>query len=98
MRINKSGFKRNDTSPTKPRYDLIPTFALERLATLYAEGASKFGERNWEQANDCTDYDSFKASAYRHFIQYLNGAEDEDHFARVMFNLIGMEHVNNKLK
>lgn len=33
----------------KPRYDLIPPDALERLAELYALGAKKYGERNWEE-------------------------------------------------
>ena len=98
MRINNSGFKRNDTNPTKPRYDLIPTWLLTDLATLYADGASRFGERNWELANAKEDLVSFKASAFRHFMDYMNGAENEDHLARTIFNLAGMEHVKKQLK
>lgn len=33
----------------KPRYDLIPADALDELAALYALGAAKYGERNWEK-------------------------------------------------
>ncbi len=33
----------------KPRYELIPAEALEGLAALYADGALKYGDRNWEK-------------------------------------------------
>ncbi len=33
----------------KARFDLIPVGPLERLAELYALGADKYGDRNWEE-------------------------------------------------
>lgn len=33
----------------KARFDLIPVEPLEALAELYAIGAKKYGDRNWEQ-------------------------------------------------
>ncbi len=33
----------------KPRYDLIPPEALDGLARLYAMGAEKYEDRNWEK-------------------------------------------------
>ena len=33
----------------KPRYDLIPPEALDGLARLYALGAEKYKDRNWEK-------------------------------------------------
>lgn len=33
----------------KPRYDLIPPEPLDGLANLYALGAKKYEDRNWEQ-------------------------------------------------
>ena len=93
----KSGFTRND-SENRPRYDLIPTWVLERLGNLYADGANKFGEHNWELANADEDYNSFKASMMRHMIQYVNSEENEDHFARIIFNLVGCEHVKRQQK
>lgn len=95
-RINQSGFKRNDTNPMRPKYNLIPTWALERLAVLYAEGASKFGENNWKLANREEDLSSFHESMMRHMIQYVNNEKNEDHFARIIWNLIGMEHVRRQ--
>ena len=98
MRLTQSGFKRNNLSPDKLRIDLIPTWVLERMGALYAEGACNFGERNWEQACNKEDYTSFEASFCRHSIQFRNGAKDEDHFARAIFNLTGMEWVRMQQK
>lgn len=33
----------------KPRYDLIPPFALDLVAQVMTYGATKYGERNWEK-------------------------------------------------
>jgi len=35
------------SSGLKPRYDLIPTYALERIARRFELGAAKYGENNW---------------------------------------------------
>ena len=39
--------RKNDQG--KARYDLIPPDSLEALAELYALGANKYGDRNWEE-------------------------------------------------
>ena len=96
-RKNKSGFERNDAKG-KPRYDLIPIFMLDRLAALYAKGAEKFGENNWMKACNQEDYDSFEASFCRHSVEFRVDAQNEDHFAALIWNAIGMEHVKNQLK
>ena len=87
-----SGFVR-DTGEDKPRYDLIPHELLTRLAELYARGVQKYGENNWRLANprNKEEIDRFKASAYRHFIQWLRGDDDEDHLSAVVFNLFAHE-------
>jgi hypothetical protein len=85
-----SGFTR-DTGDNKPRYDLIPTQILTRWAELMCRGANKYGEENWRLASSEDEYKRFKASAFRHFIQWVNGEEDEDHMAAVMFNLAAYE-------
>jgi hypothetical protein len=33
----------------KPRYDLLPPFALEAIAKVLQYGANKYGARNWEK-------------------------------------------------
>lgn len=94
----KSGFQR-DTQDDKPRYDLIPTELLTRLAELYARGAKKYDPDNWRKANGEEEYRRFKASAFRHFIQWIEGQEDEDHASAVAFNIFCYEwHTKHKNK
>ena len=80
------------------RFDLIPTFFLKRLAQRLTDGAVKYGERNFELACSDEEIDRFKASAWRHFIQYMEGDTDEDHMAAVCFNLLGCELAKNNKK
>jgi len=86
----KSGFQR-DTSDEKPRYDLIPHEMITRLAELYARGAIKYNDNNWKIATGEKEINRFKESAFRHFIQWFRGDEDEDHASAVMFNINGFE-------
>jgi hypothetical protein len=92
----ESGFTR-DIQKGKPRYDLIPPELLKRLAELYARGSEKYGDNNWRKATTQEEIDRFKASGFRHFMQWQAGEEDEDHAAAVVFNLFGYEwHTKHK--
>jgi Domain of unknown function (DUF5664)/Domain of unknown function (DUF4406) len=86
-----------DTDAGKPRYDLIPTLPLKRLAELYARGAIKYGEYNWQKANSHEELARFKASAFRHLIQALDGDTDEDHLAAVAWNVFAVMWLQDKL-
>ena len=92
-----SGMKR-DTQNGKPRYDLIPTQMMKRLAELMGRGAEKYGERNWEKADSNEELERFKASGFRHFMQWINGEEDEDHCSAVVFNLWAYETIKKKIE
>lgn len=92
----QSGMRRDDAS-NKPRYDLIPLFALKRLAELYARGAVKYGDNNWQLANSEEELQRFKASAWRHFTQFMNEEDDEDHGIATIWNLIAVMHLKEKL-
>ena len=61
-------------------------------------GAEHYNERNWEKAKTKEEYDKFKESAFRHFIQWFYGETDEDHAASIFFNVQGAEYVKFKLK
>ena len=76
-------------------YDLLP---LTRWAALMTRGAEKYGRRNWQVADSHEELERFKASAFRHFVQWMAGEEDEDHMAAVMFNLNAAEYVKYKLR
>ena len=94
----KNGFVR-DTQDDKPRYDLIYIPLLKRWAELMARGCKKYGERNWEKAEGEEALNRFKASAWRHFIQYMSEIDDgEDHCSAIMFNLGGIELLKEKRK
>jgi hypothetical protein len=56
----------------KPRYDLIPPEAVAALARVLSYGATKYGERNWEQG---IDPDRCYAAAQRHLWAYHGGEE-----------------------
>ena len=98
----KSGMIR-DLEEGKPRYDLvIPEKSkhsmLKRWAELLERGMAKYGYRNWEKANSEEELLRFKASAFRHFVQWFEGEEDEDHGAAVFFNIQAYEHVKEKIE
>jgi hypothetical protein len=90
----ESGFQR-DTNEGKPRFDLIPTELLTRLAELYERGARKYDDNNWRKATTEKEINRFKESAWRHFIQWSAGEDDEDHAVAVVFNIFGYEWLNH---
>lgn len=57
----------------------------------------KYGYRNWEKANSLEELIRFKASAFRHFMQWMMDETDEDHASAVFFNIQATEFVKEKL-
>jgi hypothetical protein len=93
----QSGMRR-DTTEGKPMYSLIDRTFLYRLAMHLTRGAEKYGRDNWRLADSQEELDRFKDSAFRHFMQWLNGDEDEDHMAAIAFNLFAAEYVKSRLE
>jgi len=71
------------------RFDLIPPTALRRLAETCAEGAAKYGARNWERGFPAT---SLINHALRHLNLWLAGDNTEDHLAHAAWNLAALMH------
>lgn len=93
----ESGMVR-DTTEGKTDYSLAldgPMFV--RWAVHLTKGAVKYAKRNWMQANGQAEYDRFRESALRHFLQWYKGDIDEDHASAVFFNLNGAEYVKEKM-
>lgn len=86
-----------DTQVGKARYDLCYKPLYKRWAELMARGAEKYGERNWEKARTEKELNRFKASAERHFQQWLAGEDDEDHAAAVLYNIGGVMYVQKRI-
>lgn len=87
----------------RPRFELILPDGipfehqlLTRWAEHMAKGAEKYADRNWEKATGKEALDRFKESAFRHFMQWYLGEDDEDHAASVLFNINGWEAINYK--
>lgn len=94
-----------DVNEGKERFDLLlpkqlhyDNQMLVRWARLMERGANKYEERNWEKASTSCELDRFKESAFRHFMQWFVGEEDEDHAAAVFFNINGAEYVQWRLR
>lgn len=75
---------------------------LERWAAHVTKAAAKYpdvapGVPNWTLAAGEEELHRFKASAARHFAQWMRGETDEDHAAAVIFNLNGFEDLKTRL-
>jgi hypothetical protein len=74
-----------DTREGKGRFDLLPPYAVSRLAKHFENGAAKYGDRNWEMGQDLSRY---LDSGLRHIFAFLDGARDEDHLAAAAWNIL----------
>ena len=92
-----SGMQR-DVTEGKTKWHLIASGPmLKRWAELMTRGAEKYDDDNWMKANSFDEYARFRQSAFRHFMQWYMGHEDEDHAAAVIFNINGTEYVKEKV-
>lgn len=91
-----------DVQAGKPDFFLLLTDQpykeqmVTRWAALMARGADKYGRRNWQLASSEEELERFKSSAFRHFIQWMSGENDEDHASAVFFNINAAEYVKSK--
>lgn len=72
------------------RYDLVSHVGMRRLAETCAEGAAKYGDRNWEKGMPVT---VMLNHGLRHIFMYLAGDASEDHLAHAAWNLFGAMHM-----
>lgn len=92
----KGGMVR-DTAEGKINYALVNDGPmLKRWAQHLTAGAKKYAKRNWMLAEGQEEYDRAKESAFRHFMQWFNDENDEDHGAAVMFNINEVEYLKLK--
>lgn len=74
---------------------------LKRWAVHLTKGKQKYndvkpGVPNWTLASGDEEKQRFRQSAYRHFMQWYNGDQDEDHAAATYFNINGYEYTKEK--
>lgn len=76
------------------RFDLVSPFGLFRLAKIYAEGAKKYGDRNWELGQPTGDVLNH---AERHLQLWKQGDRSEDHLAKVAWGMFAIMHYEETL-
>ncbi len=74
-----------DIQRGKGRYDLLPFYALERVAKVFENGAIKYEQENWRKGIPLR---RFLDSALRHLCKAAWGMRDEDHFAQACWNVM----------
>ncbi len=91
-RFSTGSVRSSDADST--RYDLISTVGLRRLAETYAEGARKYGDRNWEKGQPVTQ-------CLNHLLAHINkwrdGDSKEDHLAHAAWGLMAIMHFEERL-
>ena len=78
-----------DSNKGKIRPDLISPYMLKALGRVLAEGAEHYTPRNWEKG---MSDDVLKESASRHYLSWMNNETDEDHAAKLIFNVMAFIH------
>lgn len=88
-----------DTSDGKTLWHLVASGPmLRRWAELLTRGAVKYTPNNWMMADGREEFDRFRESAFRHFMQWYLGLDlEEDHAAAILFNVNGAEYVRERM-
>jgi hypothetical protein len=84
-----------DSQDGKLRFDLLSTHALRRTTQILTDGATRYGDRNWEAG---FPFSRCLASAWRHFISYIEGDTKEDHLSQLACNIMFLQHFEEKIK
>ncbi len=84
-----------DVTTGKGRFDLLPPYAIARLARHYERGAQKYKDRNWEAG---IPLHSFYDSATRHLFQFWAGRIDEDHLVAAFWNIAGLIETQHRVE
>lgn len=84
-----------DTNIGKGRFDLMPPYAMLRLALHYENGSSKYGDRNWELGQPLSRY---LDSAMRHIVKVLMGLDDEDHLSAAAWNIMAVVETQKRIE
>lgn len=98
------GGVRDGRAAEKPRFDLLfpklQPYELQ-LMTRWAEwmrlGAQKYADRNWEEFQSPEALAHAEASLGRHYAAFAAGRTDEDHAAAIVFNVMCIEYVKQRL-
>lgn len=97
---------RRDATEGKPKFGLmfpkgIPyeEQLITRLAALYARGAEKYGDRNYEKSSTEESLAHHEEAFWRHAVKFFLGVDDgEDHAAAVVWNINAVELTRRNIR
>jgi len=95
MHVNENGGNR-DSAEDKLDYTLLPIPALNRITQHYVNGVKKYKRDNWKKLSTPEDIERYKQSMFRHLIQYLEGQDNEDHLAALVWNAMALLYFEEK--
>jgi hypothetical protein len=84
-----------DTQEGKGRFDLLPAYAITRVAQHFENGARKYNDENWRKGIPLR---RFLDSAIRHLFKLLEGQIDEDHAAAVAWNVLCLIETQEQIR
>lgn len=92
-----AGGMQRDTDEDKIKWHLVASGPmLRRWSEHLTGGAKKYDEDNWMKAAGEAEYQRFRKSAFRHFMQWYYGETCEDHASACYFNINGAEYVKER--
>lgn len=82
--VTKKLLRENKTQKPDFTYMGLMYHANARKMQRLQDGAKKYARANWR---NCEDPQTYKESAVRHLLQYINGQTDEDHLSAAGVNI-----------
>lgn len=79
----------------KGRYDLLPAYAIQRLAVHFENGAKLYADENWRKGMPLRQY---LDRALRHTFKFLEGQRDEDHASAAVWNLMALIETQEQIR
>lgn len=103
--VYEDGMQR-DTTEGKPMFGLMfpegvpyEEQLITRVADLYARGAVKYGDRNWEKSCTPKSLNHHREAFWRHAVKFFLGVQDgEDHAAAVVWNVNAVELTRRNIR
>lgn len=94
QRVSASGSVR-DSDAGKGRPSLMSPHGILGLAIHYANGAAKYGDRNWEIGQPISWYID---AIDRHSLKLKANCHDENHAMAIAWNAIAIEHTRQMIR
>lgn len=71
-----------------PPYHLIPPTAIRRIARVFKEGATRYGDYTWTEKG--LPFTETMDHAIEHLMKYIEGDRSEDHIAKVAWGMVAL--------